>query len=468
MMKTSLKKGMCLALALLAVSATLTAAPKKKSSKKADPYKNVKKEVNPATKKVWDLGGISVILADWWSGDDWEKTPAGGPVEEANRAWHHWTQDTYNYKMIQKQLTGAWDSHPQAVANYCITGGKENYVFTIDGRSVVTGMRANLFYDLSKLKCIDWTNAKWASGVENMFKKGDSFYFMRPLTPEPRHGVYFNKRLLEEAGIKPDTPYDLQKAGNWNWTTFEELLKKCTYDRDNDGLNDSWGMANSSTEFVPTACVSNGMAMIGYENGKFVNNCGKDQVLEAITWCADMAAKYAKPQPEGSEWNWMYPAFINGEVAFLTDEEYHAQPNGQFSKMSDDWGFVCFPVGPRGDGKFRTMHKDNFYVIPACYDAERAEKVAKAFDFWSDLTPGYDTPDSWKEQYYSCFRDVRAVDETLELMKATPNPRYDIYVPGINYMGDMIWAPYAGAVTAQQAYEDCKNAWQGLLDDVNR
>lgn len=468
MKKLNAKVLVCTAL-VLAISGSNVFAAKKKSSKSAaDPYKNVEKQKDK-NGKVYDLGGIHVILADWWSGDDWEKTPASGPAEEDTRAWHKWTQKTYNYTMIQKQATGSWDSHPQFVSNYCLTGGKENYVFTIDGRSALTGMRADLFYDLSKLDNIDWSNPKWASGTEKMLVKGKSFYAMRPLAPEPRGGVFFNKRLLEEAGISAETPYDLQKAGNWTWETFEQLVAKCTYDSDNDGVIDAWGMANSSTEFAPLACMSNGMPMIGKDaNGKYINNVGTDQCLEALAWCAHMATNYEMPQPEGSEWNWMYPAFINGQVAFLADQEYMAQNNGEFSGMEDDWGFVCFPLGPKGDGKYRTLHNDNMYIIPSCYDDARAAAVAKAFDFWSDLTPGYDSPDSWKEPFYSCFRDPRAVDETLQYMRDTPNPRYDTLIPGINYMGDVIWVTYPGYVTPQQAYEDTKNVWAGLLKDANR
>jgi ABC-type glycerol-3-phosphate transport system substrate-binding protein len=372
--------------------------------------------------------------------------------------------------MTQKQVAG-WDGHPQFVANFCITGGKENYVFVIDNRSALTGLKAGLFYDLSKFpkEVIDFSKPKWASGSEKMLTKGSSFYAMRPLAPEPRGGVFFNKRLLEEAGIKPDLPYDLQKEGKWTWETFEQLLKQCTYDSDNDGVIDHWGMANSSTEFAPLAVMSNGTVMIGKDaNGKFVNNVGTDQCLEALEWCAHLATHYEMPQPEGSEWNWMYPAFINGEVAFQVDQEYKAQTNGEYAAMADDYGFVCFPLGPKGDGKYKTLHNDNLYVIPSCYDDERATKIAKAFDFWSDETPGYDSPDSWKEGFYPSFRDDRAVDETLALMRAEPNPRYDTLIPGINYMGDVIWVTYPGYVTPQQAYEDTKNVWAGLLKDANR
>lgn len=461
------KKVVCATVALLLVVSNVTAASKK-SKKGGDPYKKLEKQKDPATGKVYNFDGMHVELIDWWSGDDWEARPAASKSEEDERAYHAWLKKTYNFTYTMKQLCG-WDSHPQTVSNFCITGGDENYVFVIDARSAITGMRASLFYDLSKLKNIDWSNPKWASGTEKMLVKGDSFYACRPLAPEPRGGVFFNKRLLAEAGIDPEEPYNLQKEMKWNWENFEKLVAKCTYDTNNDGVNDCWGMANSSTEFAPLACISNGMPMIGKNaQGKFVNNVGTDQCLEALAWCAHMATNYEMPQPEGSEWNWMYPAFLEGKVAFIADQEYHAQNNGTFADMEDDWGFVCFPMGPRGDGKYHTLHNDNMYVLPGCYDDERAEKIAKIFDLYTDPTPGYDYEGAWKEQFYACFRDPRAVDETLEFMRATPTPRWDTFVPGINYMGDVIWVTYPGTVTPQQAYEDTKNVWEGLLNDANR
>ena len=34
---------------------------------------------------------------------------------------------------------------------------------------------------------------------------------------EPRAGIFYNKRLFEEAGISADEPYDLQAKGEWTW-----------------------------------------------------------------------------------------------------------------------------------------------------------------------------------------------------------------------------------------------------------
>lgn len=472
MKKLSFTKVICVAVVTLLLTANLSAAPKKKSKKQKSKFDSVQVQKN-SKGKVWNLGGIDIQLIDWWSGPDAEGGEPRSTSDAELREWHKWSQEKYNYKLKQCQISG-WDSHPQTVSNFCITGGDENYIFIIDNRSVISGMRAGLYYDLSKVTDVDWSNEKWDRSTREIMSKGSKFYSMRPIIPEPRGGVFFNKRLLEEAGIDPEEPYNLQKEGKWTWETFEDLVAKCTRDIDNDGIMDIWGMANSSTEFVPLAVMSNGTAMIGRDaNGKYINNIGTDKSLEALKWCAHMATNYEKPQPEGSEWNWMYPAFVNGEVAFQVDQEYHAQPNGTYAQMKDDFGFVCFPLGPSGDGKYKTLHNDNLYVLPSCYDDEKAAKIVKAFDLWTEPVPGAETDEngediSWKEGYYTCFRDSRAVDETLALMKENPNPRYDTLIPDINYMGDVIWVVYPGYVEPQQAYEDTINTYKGLLDYANR
>ena len=428
-------------------------------------YKSVKLEKDPNTKKVYDFEGMEIIVADWWSpSDGLDNAEPVNPVDEDTKKFHKFLKVAYNVD-IDTYGIGGWGAHPQTVANFCTTGGDENYVFIIDNRSLTTGMKGNLFYDLSSITSIDWSNPKWDKATTDLTTKDGRFYGMRPMASEPRGGVFFNKRLLKEAGIDPETIYDLQKESKWTWETFEEMLKKTTRDLDNDGAFDTYGMANLSTEFCYLAAMSNGTSYIGKDsNGKYFNNIGNDKTLEALSSAARMKQAYEKPQPEGANWDWMYAAFINGEVAFQVDQQYRV---GNIADMQDDWGFVCFPLGPNGDGKYATLAQDNIYVIPACYDKERAEKIAKAFDLYTTEVPGYDDDSSWKEDYYSRFRDERAVDETLQLMRDNPKPRFDTMIIGINQVGEVIWNVYGGGQTPQEAYEATKNHYQGLIDEMN-
>ena len=461
MNKGTMKKALCIAIAALMVTSTVSAAKKKKD----DPYKKVVKQKDPKTKKVYDFKGMEVIYADWWSDPD--RQPAS-KQEEDLFAWRDWTYDAYNFKVKQMAVCG-WGSNPQFVSNFCISGGDENYVFTIDGRSATTGVKANLFYDLSKIKSVNYKDAnKYEQGTVNLLKKGDSFYGFNLGKPEPRNGVFFNKRILQENGYDPDYPYDLQKEGKWTWETFEDMCKKLTKDTDNDGVIDQYAMSSFNSEFSYAALDSNGGSIIGRDaNGNYFNNAGSEKSMEAWNWIAHMFATYQLPQGEGANWDYFYTAFLNGETAFLADQEYNAQPNGRLSVMKDDWGFVCFPKGPSGDGKYHTIHDTNMWVLPSVYDGDRANKIMKIVDFYTDDVPGYDSPDSWKDGYYAGFRDARAVDETLQLMMDTPNPRFDTLISGLN-QGDMVWGITGGYQTPQEAYESCKNSWQSLIDDCNK
>jgi len=461
MMKSTWKKTMCIGLTALALAGTMSAAKKKGN----DPYKKIPKAKDPVTKKVYDFGGMEVIVGDWWSNPD---APAAGKADEDQRAFRQWTCDTYNVKVVQKAVAG-WGSHPQFVSNFCITGGDENYVMFIDGRSANTGVKAGLFYDLSKIKSVDYKDAsKYDQGVVEKLKKGDSFYAFNWGKPEPKQGVFFNKRILAENGYDPDLPYDLQASGEWTWAKFEEILASLTKDTDNDGVIDQYGMSSFNTEFCSIALASNGGSWVGRDaNGKYFNNAGSEKSMETLNWVYAVSSKYQLPQPEGANWDYFKSAFLNGETAFYVDEEYNAQPNGLLAPMADDWGFVCFPLGPSGDGKYKTLHNSNMVIIPGFYDDARAEKIAKAVDLWLEPVPGYDDPDSWKEGYYAGFRDSRAVDETLVLMAETPNPRFDSLISGLN-IGDIAWSVFGGWATPQEQYESSKNVWQSLIDDCNR
>ena len=126
--------------------------------------------------------------------------------------------------MVAKNV-GGWGSHPQTVANFCTTGGDENYIFSCDGRSVGPGIRASLFYELSSIESVDWDNPKWDDATKLRLGRNGKFYGMRPYDPEPRNGIIFNKRLLQEAGIDPESIYDMQANGTWTEADEEAYLE---------------------------------------------------------------------------------------------------------------------------------------------------------------------------------------------------------------------------------------------------
>ncbi len=466
-----MKKLMTIGVALLCAT-SLFAAPKKaaKSTKAkssssakvtATSYQNYKAEKDPATGKIYDFGGMTVYFYDWWSNPDAQPTDK---QQEDQKAFRDWLQKTYNFKVIQSDLAG-WEQNPTEVANFCITGSSKYAVFTIDNRSALSGLKNGLWADLSKIDGIDWTKAKWNKGVIEMLKDGKSFYTFNIGKPEPRNGIFFNKRVLQENGINPEEPYNLQKAGKWTWETFEDMCKKLTKDTNNDGIIDQWAMASSNGQFAESILYSNGVKLISRENGKFKLNVDTPAALEAWEYVNRVFPTYQRPQMEGENWDYYFAAFMNGEVAFCAEQQYNCNDNGKFSAMKDDYGFVCFPLGPKGGKKYTSVMQDNMVVLPSFYDKATAAKIMKIIDIYTEDVPGYDDEEAWKEHYWAAFRDERAVNETLQYMLDNPYLSIAGFVPDLN-KDVYAWDICAGNDVIE-IIEKFRNEHQALIDKIN-
>jgi len=397
--------------------------------------------------KPIDLGGMQVTIAAWWANPDPDESTAYG---EATKNYRDWIQSTYNFT-IKEESIGSWDDYPSLLTNFCTTGGDENYVFVCDERSF-SGFRSGLYKDLATLDCLDFTEEKWDKGALEFLKLGDSIYGMRAERPEPRGGIFFNKRLLQEAGIDPESLYDMQAAGTWDWAAFEDLCAKLTRDTNGDDIPDIYAMSSLNYDFMKPCLASNNAYIIERDaSGKFVNATGSDNFIQAWDWAKDMRSKYEMPQPEGSNWDYPYAAFLNAEVALQAAEQYRVTEN---QALPDDFGFVVFPKGP-AVSDYSCYSYDHLRVIPAIYDDERAWKIAFAFNLYTNPTPGYEDVDDWKTNYYPLFRDTRSVDETLEILTKNPTPQLFPLVDNVNRSNSYFWN--IDSKTGQEQYEEQKD-----------
>ena len=360
------------------------------------------------TGKVYNLGGMEIVIGDWWSSGE-EEDPSNA-YEEARQDYIDWIQKTYNFT-IKTVAISTWGDMPEDFVNFAASGGTENYIFTLrQGSELVSAMNSGLMYDLSTLGCLDFSEAKWGSNIHELMSKNGAIYGMRAIEPEPRAGIFFNKRLLEEAGINPEDLYDYQENKEWTWDKYEQLLKQVQKDTDNDGVIDRYAMTNFGSSLYAQAVYSNGGDFIGKDdNGKYYNDLESDETMEALNWALNLITNYEMVYPEDAEWDYTYTAFANGEAAFTVAEAYNA---GNWTDMQDDYGFVCFPMGPKATD-YTNCYNDNVYAIPACYDADRAWKIAFAYNLFTEPVPGYEDYAAWKSDYYKNFRDTESVDLTL-------------------------------------------------------
>ncbi len=412
-----------------------------------------------------DLGGIEIIIRDWWSGDPAEPT---NDYEEARDEYREWIQETYNFTIKQTAISD-WSSTPADFVDYATTGGDEYYAFILrDDPAITSAMATGLMYDLSTLDCLDFSDAKFTRNkLHEQYSKGDAIYAMYAGYSEARTGVYFNKRLLTEAGIDPESIYDMQADGTWTWDKFDELMNTVHRDTDNDGVVDVYGLTVNEGNMTTAAVFSNNGSYIGKDANGYFYNLESAETLEALEWTVDMFNKYDQHDPEGAEWDYYKEEFVNGQAAFMVDDEYCGTPGNFLQDMEDEVGFVMFPKGPQAD-TYINVWSNNPVAIPACYDEEKAWKIAFAWNLYTDQPAGYEDYMDLSNARAGIF-DSRAVDETITMMMSPDHGTVAFHglIPNLNLGSDFVWNITPNCVVSEQV-EAIRDTWKAYVDEANQ
>lgn len=435
-----------------------TAEPTKAEATKApDPTATPEPTEEPAR----DLGGIEVIIGNWWANS--EDLVPSTTYEEELVAYRKSIQKKYNFTMKEVNLCG-WSEMQELAATSIMAGTPEAQVFVLDSSFAAALLSQGLFYPVNELPSFNFSEDKWNQLViDTMTFNGKTYGFATDY--EPRAGVFFNKRLFTEAGIDPNLPYDLQAQGKWDWAAFKDLCAKLTRDIDGDGIKDTYGLATFDKDFFSACVYSNNAKYVGKDDkGMFYNATSEPNFLEALQWGRSIYDEgYAMTQPADGEWNFFEAAFFDGKAAMRVAEEY---VKGNLETMEDDWGFVMFPAGTHGT--MASAYRENILVIPSSYDADTADKIAFAYNLWSNPVPGYENEESWKLAAYSAYRDERAVDETLTMMRSGENGviRVEAYVAGLE-VGDICYGIGTSESTPAEKVESVQQTWDALIADAN-
>ena len=410
-----------------------------------------------------DLGGMEIIVRDWWSPE--EPAEPTNDYEEARDEYREWIQETYNFTIKQVAISD-WGTAPQDFVDYVTTGGDDNnYLFVLrNDPAIVSGMANGLMYDLSTLDCLDFSAPKFQ---KNMCHEQYNYNCMFAGPSEARTGVFFNKRLLTEAGIDPETLYDMQADGSWTWDKFEELMAQCHRDTDNDGVVDVYGLTLNESVMTDQAVFSNGGSYVAKVGDKYEYNLEAPQTIEALEWCVDMYTQFDDHDPEGAAWDYYKEEFVNGKAAFMVEQEYAGTPGNFLIDMEDEVGFVMFPKGPQYDN-YINVWDNNPHAIPSCYDADRAWKIAFAWNLYTDEPAGYEEYNGYLSTARAGVFDSRAVDETITMMAEPEHGTvaYHGLIPNLTTGEQLTWSVVPNAVVSELV-EAIRDTWKAYIDDAN-
>ena len=427
----------------------------------------------PAIIEGLDMGGQTVYIYDWWTQDDEEhSTRVADPDDDTQKLYDYrdWLEKTYNVKIVNCAWDkGGWQESPQELANMVNDGKADQLCLIIIDPNFAGGPLAN---GLLEEWTIDLTGPQWLSSVTEFMTKDGKVYGVLAADEEPREVIFFNKKVLEDAGIDYNEIYDLQKSGEWTWDKFEEYMEKVQQDKDNDGINDIWALTGNGDRLLRGCIYGNGATIFGDKDGKLSITADSDACLKGIAkrqeWDRFMPQK-ADFAPDG-EWNWFEGFWKQGTTAFFVGQNYEGigNPDNLMRSCDFDWGYVAFPKGPDADD-YLYAAVDNICVIPAkCYDADTVKKLEQIYALYTYPTPGVDQETAWIGDKYE-YADDRAVDETMAMLRqpqhAVGNKTYLLGDENTVLGSTLMWN--LGSGTPAEIVEGARDVWQFRCDVFN-
>ncbi len=419
-----------------------------------------------------DFGGRTVSIYSWY-----DNIRSAEPTDEEQALYDYqdWIETTYNVN-VEWVVPYDWAGSIQYLTDFVTNKNSDLVIFTMPMDFIGPALKNNLLTPWNDL--VDTTNPKWNQGtVEFMTMNGNVLGLWNGAS-EPRECVFFNKQLLRDANIDPETIYDMQADGTWTFDALLDLCAKVQQDKDNDGVVDVWATTGSGDDLILGAIYGNGGTVYQMdENGKMTLGLTSENTIEALTFVQTIRNTYfrkAMTDADGNTENWDYykTAFAQGEAVFRFGQTWEGyNGNEAMNAAGFEWGCVAFPTGPKSEpGAYISVVNDNITCIPNVYSAEDAKLLGFLWDVWTNPTPGYEDDDeAWIGNKYN-YTDDRAVDETYALMREPEHTARDPYIllgDKNTVLGpDLFWQ--IDNMDAAALVESVKDVFQSRADDFNK
>ena len=421
-----------------------------------------------------ELRGQEILVGQWWPGFDVDTFQPQSTLDHLTLAQRIRIQQEHGFRMREVTIS-TWTEYLQSSAISIMTGDPSASVFWMEAAWAMTLRRQGLIAPITGN--VDFSPATpgdgrvdWSQPLMNAFTFGGTRYamsinnYMQPLV------LYFNKRLFREAGIDPELPYNMQRDRTWTWANFLPIARQLTRDTDGDGIIDTWAMPRDlATEILDAVISSNGATYVARDaNGRFVNATTRPEFLEALEFIVSIwNERLMMPRPDGAGWDWAYSAFVDGRVAMVVAPVW---ARDSFGHMTDDWGMVMFPMGPRVND-FVVFTQEHVLVIPYSFPPDQVQRIVSAVNLW--FTPADRSPYAWQDGLWHLFRDSRAVTETMSIIR---DPRrsivqYHRFIPGLE-RGQIAWGLWDNEedpanLNPSTLVEAVYLSWNALLADLN-
>lgn len=343
------------------------------------PEQESQEEEEPA----YDFGGRVFKIGSYY---DMTPNPEDSAVKAALAERIAYVEENYNCTIEFVTL----DDYKNAYVTSVLAGDPVVDIgYAISNDVLPSWIEGGIVQSISALDVIDFDDYKWGSATtEAGYYKGEN-YLMGLEDPEIRYGIFWNKTLFDQYGL-PDL-YELMEKGEWTWDKFKEIAMAANQDTDNDGTIDIYGL-NVRENLAWCYLFSNGINVASKTESGIKIDLSDPRVVEALTALQDFTTTvdYREIDWSVDSWNSLITSFRDGTSMMCLEELWISY--AYLGEMSDEWGFVPFPMGNSATDYSCYGKETSGRVI--LNGVEDPESVALVYDLITDVA---DTEEEWDE-----------------------------------------------------------------------
>lgn len=329
----------------------------------------------PASRFV-DLKGRVVKLYMWGYSEEYSKTPGFQPFKKRMGE----IEAKFNCDF---QIMAASDMSFEEIWQSTLAGDPiVDIVDTAGPHTLANPIKNGLYMDLNQFGVFDWRKTKWDKQFLATTNFGGKQYVCGTLLEGPDKGLlnqamFFNKRLVKDAGYNPADLYKWEKAGTWTWAKFLEIAEKISkLDPGN-----VWGTVGNDKLLYADLVLSNGTNYILKTADGIVFNAGDPKALEALEFYKQIYQKHIMPEDDAFS---DAKLFTSCKVGFLPDYLERLRYPKIYGAMVDDYGVLMFPKGPKATDYVSGVDWFGGDAIPT--GTKDAKSIALLIDFMTDPT----------------------------------------------------------------------------------
>lgn len=379
-------------------------------------------EIEQGTPEMdFDLGGRTIKVVSWWDMTPQERNPD----EIAKKKNLEELQKKHNFKM--EFVNVDFGEYQEKVTASLLAGEPIGDIVRVGRNYAFPALvKQDLFWPVDEYT--KNANAFDQNATNKWGQYNGRGYLFSESRGDLVQGIFYNRTLMNQLGIKPLQDY--VNEDNWNWDTFIQVAKDANKDTNNDGKLDTWGLANPN--MMDPGLYSNEAALTSGDK----QTLDDPKTVEVLNFISRVATEKVARPTEGGDWTEPGQFFRQGNTLMYSGAFYEI--GGLKTDMKDyDIGFVPFPKGPSASSYHSLEPAYQALTIPKA--AKDPDKLLYIWEKYNDIDSIYDYPEqSDFEANLTTEEDINnaklAVEGLTVLEHGTFMPDFPYYAIG----GDLL------------------------------